>query len=291
MNYQKIYNDLVSRAKTRVLNCYKERHHVIPRCMGGTDDKENLVDLTAREHFIAHWLLTKMHPTVKGLHLAHYAMINTKGIKVSSRTYEVAKYNMSKASSTNAKIQQREGYPWNRYIELYNHWININKPEAKKFALMMKFAGYEDASFHIVKIFKTEGSSPEYIPEQEESTIEINYEKLINDYKNNVSLNFSKARKGLKQSQDTIKRRINSLTSRQKTEKELNRGSKISEAKRNNFKRQNFETLYSYWVEFGKPGAEKFRIKISEHGFPNNSYKRLVKEFKGREALFTFYVY
>ena len=78
MNYNKIYNDLVSRAKTRVLNCYKERHHVIPRCMGGTDDKDNLVDLTAREHFIAHWLLTKMHPDNNGLHFAHWMMINAR---------------------------------------------------------------------------------------------------------------------------------------------------------------------------------------------------------------------
>lgn len=36
---------------------YKERHHIIPRCMGGNSDENNLIDLTAREHFIAHRFL------------------------------------------------------------------------------------------------------------------------------------------------------------------------------------------------------------------------------------------
>lgn len=64
MNYQKIYNDLISRAQAREpLSEYKETHHIIPRCMGGSDDKENLVELTGREHFIAHWLLCKIYDT------------------------------------------------------------------------------------------------------------------------------------------------------------------------------------------------------------------------------------
>lgn len=36
---------------------YKERHHIIPKCIGGTDDEENLIDLYAREHFEAHKML------------------------------------------------------------------------------------------------------------------------------------------------------------------------------------------------------------------------------------------
>lgn len=39
---------------------YFEQHHIVPKCMGGTDDTINLVLLTAREHFICHLLLTKM---------------------------------------------------------------------------------------------------------------------------------------------------------------------------------------------------------------------------------------
>jgi len=62
MNYTNIYNKLISRAQNRTLEGYKEKHHIIPRCLGGTDDPTNLVDLTPEEHYVAHQLLVKMHP-------------------------------------------------------------------------------------------------------------------------------------------------------------------------------------------------------------------------------------
>lgn len=40
---------------------YGEHHHIMPRSLGGTDKDENIVKLTAREHFICHWLLVKMY--------------------------------------------------------------------------------------------------------------------------------------------------------------------------------------------------------------------------------------
>lgn len=58
--YTIVYNSIINRAKARVLDGYSEKHHIIPKCLGGTDRKENLVRLTAREHFICHRLLVKM---------------------------------------------------------------------------------------------------------------------------------------------------------------------------------------------------------------------------------------
>jgi hypothetical protein len=40
---------------------YFERHHILPKSMGGDNSKHNLVLLTAREHFLSHWLLWKIH--------------------------------------------------------------------------------------------------------------------------------------------------------------------------------------------------------------------------------------
>jgi 5-methylcytosine-specific restriction endonuclease McrA len=57
MNYQKIHDSIIERAKNRNLLDYKERHHIIPKCLGGSDNLDNLVDLTAREHFIIHKIL------------------------------------------------------------------------------------------------------------------------------------------------------------------------------------------------------------------------------------------
>lgn len=73
MNYAANYDRLIARARGRVLNSYRERHHVIPRCMAGTDDPSNIVDLTPEEHYVAHQLLVKMYPGDRLL--AHAAMM------------------------------------------------------------------------------------------------------------------------------------------------------------------------------------------------------------------------
>lgn len=67
MNWTRLYNALMARAAERTIVGYSERHHILPKCMGGTNAKENLVRLTAKEHFIAHKLLVRMHPEVRGL--------------------------------------------------------------------------------------------------------------------------------------------------------------------------------------------------------------------------------
>jgi len=69
--YTRWYNQIVKNAQTRVTEGYIERHHIQPRSLGGADDKSNLVDLTAREHFVCHWLLTKMTTGED-----HYKMLN-----------------------------------------------------------------------------------------------------------------------------------------------------------------------------------------------------------------------
>jgi hypothetical protein len=60
--YTEWYIKLVQSRKNRKLSdkVYCEIHHIIPRCIGGSDETENLVKLTLREHYVAHLLLTKM---------------------------------------------------------------------------------------------------------------------------------------------------------------------------------------------------------------------------------------
>lgn len=67
MNYKRIYDRIIERAKERVPEGYVERHHIIPRCMGGSDEKDNLVALTPEEHFLCHVLLVKIYPEHSGL--------------------------------------------------------------------------------------------------------------------------------------------------------------------------------------------------------------------------------
>lgn len=73
MNYSKIYESLIERARTRSITGYIEYHHVIPKCLGGSNDSSNLVALTAEEHFLAHQLLIKIHHDSPMLYKLTYA--------------------------------------------------------------------------------------------------------------------------------------------------------------------------------------------------------------------------
>ena len=94
MDYKKIYNQLVDRARERILDTYYEQHHILPVSMGGKNNKSNLVNLTAREHLIAHMLLWRIHRNTS-MSYALWQMSNTRGIKLNSRMYETLRLNIS----------------------------------------------------------------------------------------------------------------------------------------------------------------------------------------------------
>ncbi len=75
MNYLKIYEKLIDRAVYKKLDMQNmEWHHILPVCLGGTDNPNNIVALTPEEHFIAHRLLTKIFPDELGIQLAFFKM-------------------------------------------------------------------------------------------------------------------------------------------------------------------------------------------------------------------------
>lgn len=93
MNYQNIYNQIIHRAKNRKLNGYKEKHHIVPKSIGGLDIIENIVELTAKEHFLCHMLLCEIYPKNNKLRHALFLMAIGKRSKnkqyaINSRTYE-----------------------------------------------------------------------------------------------------------------------------------------------------------------------------------------------------------
>ena len=83
-------------------NC--EIHHILPKCLGGTDDKTNLIKLTTRQHFVAHWMLWKAYMT-RGLAYAFYLMMvvnkNHAGRtrRINSKTYALLKKHKSQTQS------------------------------------------------------------------------------------------------------------------------------------------------------------------------------------------------
>ena len=80
MTYDKfIQNILNTRGRFACLDGYHERHHIIPKCMNGSNSKDNLIDLYAREHFIAHKLLAEENPQNYQLKYAYWNMRQCAG--------------------------------------------------------------------------------------------------------------------------------------------------------------------------------------------------------------------
>jgi hypothetical protein len=122
MNYEKIYNNLICSAKNKnrkwKSGIYYERHHIVPVCIGGEGKlweltHSNLVLLTAKEHLIAHKLLCLMYPTNNKLKFALWAMCTFKRAKVSAKTYErirleVSKLQTGRTLSLTTRVKQSE---------------------------------------------------------------------------------------------------------------------------------------------------------------------------------------
>lgn len=115
MDYHRIYQNLVEKARLRSKPSVFETHHIIPRSLGGDDSSENLVVLTPREHYVAHWLLWKIHSgTAKHkMAFAFFAMasMNNKNQKreVSSRDFERAKAAMMESARTRESHRCHKG--------------------------------------------------------------------------------------------------------------------------------------------------------------------------------------
>ena len=118
--YSKWYNQIIDRAKERVLEPPFERHHIRPRSLGGTDNRENIAFITPREHFICHWLLIKMTTGEE-----HYKMLNALRMmraenpgqkryktKITARVYESIKTEYSRLQSE--KVRGEKNPMWGK---------------------------------------------------------------------------------------------------------------------------------------------------------------------------------
>ena len=121
MDYKKVYNQLIEYAKQNPLAKYKEQHHIVPKAEGGSDDKSNLIKLTARQHYIAHLLLAKIYDDVK-MHRAVLMMqsiskCHKRNFKFNSRLYDAIRNKYSEKIS--GENHWNYGKPaWNKGIQL-----------------------------------------------------------------------------------------------------------------------------------------------------------------------------
>lgn len=117
--YEKWYASITKRGQNRHLDSYTESHHIIPESLGGPDTPENRTLLTAREHFICHWLLIKIYKTGE----EHWKMLNAIRImraenknqkryktKITSRVYANLKEEYSKIQSERVRGENNPMY-------------------------------------------------------------------------------------------------------------------------------------------------------------------------------------
>ena len=125
--YLNRYNNIIQHFQNTIVEGYYEKHHIIPKCLGGTDEKTNLVLLPTKVHFIAHALLHKAYPNEPKLAQAFGMMVACnkyhKGRKYSSRLYE-----MSKLARSNAM----KGIPRPEWVKEKLRVPKLNKENYKK---------------------------------------------------------------------------------------------------------------------------------------------------------------
>jgi len=111
--YHKWYNNLIKKAEERqMIEGYKEKHHIKPKCMKGENILRNRIDLTGREHFVAHQILVKMFPKNKGLIYALYCMCHWKNDSMirNNRKYEWVRKKFCMMLSKNRKGSKHPFY-------------------------------------------------------------------------------------------------------------------------------------------------------------------------------------
>lgn len=153
--YLKIYNSIIKNAKRRTLDItiYIEIHHITPRSLGGNNLKNNLVKLTAREHYIVHQLLPKF---TKGkdkskMIYAFELMNKTKSNKkryINSKTYERNKILFNE----NRKESQSEEFKIRKNTTEYKNWLK--EEQNKKLDRRLKNLGIKKKE-DLFKIAKT----------------------------------------------------------------------------------------------------------------------------------------
>lgn len=129
--YSRWYFNIIAAARIdESVTCgYTEKHHIIPRCLGGSNRAENLVRLTPRQHFVCHLLLTKMHD-YKKLALALSKMMGggKRYTPRSSRVYDLCRKRASEA-------MKGEGNPM--------YGVSVKYTEERRQKLITSFATSE----------------------------------------------------------------------------------------------------------------------------------------------------
>lgn len=130
--YTKWYFSIIEESAKQSPEGYFERHHIIPRCLNGSDDKSNIIKFSARKHFICHWLLTKMVPINTPEYYSLYkAFVLMSGQSENQQRYAIPSilFEQMKIEISRIKSISLIGEKNSRFGKI---WVsNLDKKEAK----------------------------------------------------------------------------------------------------------------------------------------------------------------
>ena len=172
--YTTWYMNIVTKVQTRTISksIYTEIHHIIPKSLGGSNHDDNLVKLTAKEHFICHLLLTKMTSSHKMVYAA-WAMSNQvnefqQRHKINASTYAILreKFAAVKRQSTQSPAARKKnsdshkGIRWSLGMTNKKHSVaTIEKMKAERAKQVIT----EDTKDKLSKILIGIANDPAYI--------------------------------------------------------------------------------------------------------------------------------
>ena len=129
MDYQRIYNEFIADRRGKEANLiasgeYKERHHIVPRSLGGTDDASNMIALTAGDHYFAHLCLAKAYGGAQWNGVE--AMANMRGSS-KRRAQFSARYMVAIARKKAAVVHSKNA----KAMHTNGQMVNAQSPEAQ----------------------------------------------------------------------------------------------------------------------------------------------------------------
>lgn len=128
--YYNIINNAKSQQRIKTKENYYEQHHIIPKCLNGSNKKNNLVLLTAREHYLCHLLLPRMCINSQHRYKLSIAILRFKHNKnYSSKLYEIEKKRISKELSINRMGNKNSFYGKTHSIEQKEKWSELRKTQ------------------------------------------------------------------------------------------------------------------------------------------------------------------
>lgn len=291
MNYRKNYYDYIEYVKTlkRDKNDgnYYELHHIIPKSLGGGDTKDNLVYLTAREHYLAHYLLCKFtegkakRSMVWAFHRMVYSDASRKGYRIikNSRLYEYVRKELVEYLHSNEFRALLSKSAKGRV------WVN-NGLETKmiKKELLEEFL-LENPNYSLgrlkLNIVKKERAHKKTGPRKPTS---IRYWMYREGESKDIMVPLESI--PIYEKEGWKRGRLNKQSSRNKT----NTKGKIRIIKdgieKSIFKTDLERYLAEGWVRGRKPVSEETKQKMSQsHNDPNGKYQETVKKIRNGEIV------